>query len=222
MSLNATTAVNAERPWLGSYPPGVPTEIDADKFASINDVFLKSCEKFRNLTAFSCMGKSMSFGELDRQTLALAGYLSGVAKLEKGDRVAIMMPNILQYPLAVFGILRAGLVVVNCNPLYTPRELERQYPRKGDRQNRPQARYHHAAWRSVGVSKSAGGQLRNQAQEKTGAAMEFARLRHVKVCLIGRQSRGVYAACNRQYRSGIPAIHGRHDRRFQGGDAHPP
>ena len=129
--LNATSTATADRPWLSSYPPGVPAEIDADKFASINDVFLKSCEKFRNLTAFSCMGKSMTFGELDRLTLALAGYLGGVAKLEKGDRVAIMMPNILQYPLAVFGILRAGLVVVNCNPLYTPRELEHQLKDSG-------------------------------------------------------------------------------------------
>ena len=69
------------------------------------------------------MGKTLTYDDLDRQTRSLAGYLQTVAKLQKGDRVAIMMPNILQYPVAVFGILRAGLVVVNCNPLYTPREL---------------------------------------------------------------------------------------------------
>lgn len=135
--MNATAAATAsagspaDRPWLRAYPPGVPAEIDADKYASITDVFLQSCEKFRDLPAFSCMGKTMTFGDLDRQTLALAGYLQGVAKLQKGDRVAIVMPNILQYPLAVFGILRAGMVVVNCNPLYTPRELEHQLKDSG-------------------------------------------------------------------------------------------
>ena len=128
---NAPAGLLAERPWLSAYPPGVPVEIDADKFASITDVFVKSCEKFRDLPAFSCMGKSMTYDELDRQALAFAGYLQSVAKLVKGDRVAIMMPNILQYPVAVFGILRAGCVVVNCNPLYTPRELEHQLKDSG-------------------------------------------------------------------------------------------
>ena len=123
---HATATSSIDRPWLKAYPPGVPAEVDADKYASITEVFLKSCEKFRDLAAFSCMGKTITFEDLDRQTLALAGYLQGVAKLQKGDRVAIVMPNILQYPIAVFGILRAGLVVVNCNPLYTPRELEHQ------------------------------------------------------------------------------------------------
>ena len=128
---NAFSGLPTDRPWLSSYPAGVPVEIDADGFASITDVFLKSCEKFRDLPAFSCMGKTMSYDELDRQALALAGYLQTVAKLVKGDRVAIMMPNILQYPVVVFGILRAGCVVVNCNPLYTPRELEHQLKDSG-------------------------------------------------------------------------------------------
>ena len=128
---NALSGLSADRPWLSAYPAGVPVDIDADGFASITDVFLKSCDKFRNLPAFSCMGKTMSYDELDRQALAFAGYLQGVAKLAKGDRVAIMMPNILQYPVVVFGILRAGCVVVNCNPLYTPRELEHQLKDSG-------------------------------------------------------------------------------------------
>ena len=128
---HATATSSIDRPWLKAYPPGVPAEVDADKYASITEVFLKSCEKFRDLAAFSCMGKTITFEDLDRQTLALAGYLQGVAKLQKGDRVAIVMPNILQYPIAVFGILRAGLVVVNCNPLYTPRELEHQLKDSG-------------------------------------------------------------------------------------------
>ena len=121
----------ADRPWLSAYPQGVPAEIDADKYASITDVLLQSCEKFRHLPAFSSMDKTMTFDELARQTRALAAYLQSVLKLQKGDRVAIMMPNILQYPVAVFGILRAGLVVVNCNPLYTPRELEHQLKDSG-------------------------------------------------------------------------------------------
>ena len=128
---HATATSSIDRPWLKAYPPGVPAEVDADKYASITEVFLRSCEKFRDLAAFSCMGKTITFEDLDRQTLALAGYLQGVAKLQKGDRVAIVMPNILQYPIAVFGILRAGLVVVNCNPLYTPRELEHQLKDSG-------------------------------------------------------------------------------------------
>ena len=133
MNTNANVHLRptAERPWLGAYPPGVPVEIDADRFASINDVFLQSCEKFRKLPAFASMGKSITYAELDRQARAFAGYLQDVLRLDKGDRVAIMMPNILQYPVAVFGILRAGLVVVNCNPLYTPRELEHQLTDSG-------------------------------------------------------------------------------------------
>ena len=133
--MNSTAAAISssatDRPWLSAYPPGVPAEIDADRFASVADVFLQSCEKFGDRPAFSCMGKTLRYDDLDRQTRSLAGYLQTVAKLQKGDRVAIMMPNILQYPVAVFGILRAGLVVVNCNPLYTPRELEHQLKDSG-------------------------------------------------------------------------------------------
>ena len=124
---------SARRPWLNAYPPGVPAEINADKFASITDVFAQSCEKFRHLSAFTCMGKTMTYDDLDHQTRALAGYLQSVLKLQKGERVAIMMPNLLQYPLAVYAILRAGLVAVNCNPLYTPRELEHQLKDSGAR-----------------------------------------------------------------------------------------
>ena len=115
-----------DRIWLKSYPPGVPAEINPDAYASINDVFNQSCAKFAGLRAFTCMGTSMTYAQLDRKARAFGAYLQSNLKLEKGDRVAVMMPNILQYPVAVFGILRAGLIVVNCNPLYTPRELEHQ------------------------------------------------------------------------------------------------
>ena len=115
-----------DRIWLKSYPEGVPAEINPDGYASINDVFDQACRKYAHLPGFTCMGKTLTYADLDELALAFAGYLQGVLKLAKGDRVAVMMPNILQYPVAVFGILRAGLIVVNCNPLYTPRELEHQ------------------------------------------------------------------------------------------------
>jgi long-chain acyl-CoA synthetase len=121
-----TDSSKAAHIWLKSYPEGVPAEIDADKFSSIKDVFNQSCEKYADAPAFTCMDKTITYGELDKLTRAFAGYLRGVLKLDIGDRVAIMLPNILQYPVALFGVLRAGLTVVNVNPLYTPRELEHQ------------------------------------------------------------------------------------------------
>ena len=119
-----------EKIWLKSYPPGVPAEIDTSEFSSINDILRKSCEKFRHRPAFTCMDRSLSYGDLDQMSLRLAAYLQSLG-LKKGDRVAIMMPNILQYPIALFGVLRAGLIVVNTNPLYTPRELEYQLADSG-------------------------------------------------------------------------------------------
>ena len=119
-----------EKIWLKSYPPGVPAEIDTSEFSSINDILRKSCEKFRHRPAFTCMDRSLSYGDLDQMSLRFAAYLQSLG-LKKGDRVAVMMPNILQYPIALFGILRAGLIVVNTNPLYTPRELEYQLADSG-------------------------------------------------------------------------------------------
>jgi long-chain acyl-CoA synthetase len=114
-----------ERIWLKSYPEGIPTEIDPKAFASIKDVLAQSCERFAARPAFTCMDKSLTFAEVDRLSRQFAAYLQSLG-LKQGDRVAVMMPNILQYPVAVFGILRAGLIVVNTNPLYTARELEHQ------------------------------------------------------------------------------------------------
>jgi len=115
-----------ERPWLKSYPPGVAAEVDMTAYASIRDILEKSCERFAERPAFHCMDRSISFRELDRLSTDFGAWLQNAAGLGKGARVAIMMPNLLQYPVAVFGILRAGLIAVNCNPLYTPRELEHQ------------------------------------------------------------------------------------------------
>ncbi|MEL7449051.1 MAG: long-chain-fatty-acid--CoA ligase [Pseudomonadota bacterium] len=120
-----------EKIWLKEYPPGVPENIDISEFSSLKDIVEKSCARFQDLPAFSCMGKALSFGELDQLSRYFATYLQKVAGLQKGDRVAIMMPNVLQYPVAAFGILRAGMVVVNTNPLYTPRELEHQLTDSG-------------------------------------------------------------------------------------------
>ena len=115
-----------ERIWLKSYPEGVPAEIDSSAQGSLGDFIKTSFEKFRDRTAFISMGKAMSYGELDLKSRAFASYLQNVARLPRGARVALMMPNVLQYPIAAFGALRAGYVVVNCNPLYSPRELKHQ------------------------------------------------------------------------------------------------
>ena len=118
--------MSSERPWLDHYPEGVPQQIDLDEFESIPAVFEAAVEKFRDNAAFSNMGKQITYGELDRLSRDFAGYLLGELKLKKGDRVAIMLPNCLQYPVAILGVLRAGLTVVNTNPMYTPRELKHQ------------------------------------------------------------------------------------------------
>ena len=120
-----------EKPWLKSYPPGVPAEIDVDKFASVREIFARSCERFGDSPAFSNMGRTISFAELERLSRDFAAWLQGSAGLVPGARVAIMMPNLLQYPVVLFGALRAGYTVVNCNPLYTPRELEHQLKDSG-------------------------------------------------------------------------------------------
>jgi long-chain acyl-CoA synthetase len=116
--------------WLKSYPPGVPADIDVNEYASVREVFEESCSKFAARPAFSCMGRSMSFAELDHLSAAFGAYLQG-AGCKKGTRVALMMPNILQYPACLFGVLRAGCTVVNVNPLYTARELEHQLSDSG-------------------------------------------------------------------------------------------
>jgi len=115
-----------ERPWLDHYPEGVPAQIDLNAYASVAAVLEEAFSKFRDRPAFHSFGKELSYGQIDELSHHFAGYLTGVLKLGKGDRIAIMMPNVLQYPIALFGALRAGLVVVNTNPLYTARELKHQ------------------------------------------------------------------------------------------------
>jgi long-chain acyl-CoA synthetase len=117
--------------WLSNYPPGVPGEIDVDAFSSLTDVLLRSCQRIGALPAYSNMGVAMTYAELDRSSRHFAAYLRKNLGLQKGERVALMMPNLLQYPVALFGVLRAGLVVVNVNPQYTAPELEHQLKDSG-------------------------------------------------------------------------------------------
>jgi long-chain acyl-CoA synthetase len=112
--------------WHKSYDPGVPFEINPNEYSSINDVLEVGFTKFKSNPAFHNMGTTLSYAEIELLSRKFASYLQNDLLLQKGDRVAIMMPNILQYPIALFGVLRAGLVAVNVNPLYTPRELEHQ------------------------------------------------------------------------------------------------
>jgi long-chain acyl-CoA synthetase len=119
------------KPWVKNYESGVPEEINIEAYSSINEVIEESFKKFANNDSFYCMGKGFTYGELDILSKKFASYLQNDLKLQKGDRVALMMPNILQYPIALFGILRAGLIAVNVNPLYTDRELEHQLKDSG-------------------------------------------------------------------------------------------
>jgi long-chain acyl-CoA synthetase len=118
------------KPWLASYPKGVPTDIGPLKYNSVAALLEDSCKRFGSKPAFTCMGKTISFSELHDQSSIVGAWLTAHG-LSKGDRVAIMMPNILQYPAVMMGILRAGCTVVNVNPLYTPRELEHQLKDSG-------------------------------------------------------------------------------------------
>jgi len=120
-----------EKIWLKSYQPGVASVIDPTQYTSLVDLLESTFQTFAMRPAFHNMGKTLTYAEIDRLSYQFACYLQNDLKLSRGDRVAIMMPNLLQYPVALFGLLRAGMVAVNCNPLYTPRELEHQLKDSG-------------------------------------------------------------------------------------------
>jgi long-chain acyl-CoA synthetase len=120
-----------DRIWLQSYPPGVPAQINPDEFRSIVQLFDTACARFPERPAYSNFGRTLTYRELDTMSRAFGAWLQKEARLKRGDRIALMMPNILQYPVALFGALRAGLTVVNTNPLYTHRELEHQLKDSG-------------------------------------------------------------------------------------------
>ena len=120
-----------QRPWLTLYPEGIPAEVDYTAYSSLKDILATSCSRFADLPAYSNMGVAITYRELDTLSRDFAAYLQKVAGMKKGDRLAFMLPNLIQYPIALFGAQRAGIVVVNTNPLYTPRELEHQLKDSG-------------------------------------------------------------------------------------------
>ena len=117
--------------WNDKRPAGVPLDIEQGAYKSVIEVFERSCKKFADRPAFSNMGVTLTYAELERYSAAFAGYLQAHTDLEPGDRIAVQMPNVLHYPIAVFGALRAGLIVVNTNPLYTAREMRHQFKDSG-------------------------------------------------------------------------------------------
>ena len=120
-----------DKAWLKSYPPGMPETIDIDAYQSVAEIFEQAAEKFGPRPAFTNMGSTLTYDQVDELTKQLAAYLQSLPNMRKGDRVAVMMPNVLQNPLAIFAILRGGFTVVNTNPLYTPRELKHQLSDSG-------------------------------------------------------------------------------------------
>jgi long-chain acyl-CoA synthetase len=118
--------VKVKKVWLKRYPEKVPAEIDFGTYRSLNDIFEQAVQNYADKPAYVNMGCTLTYNEIEEKSRAFAAYLQNTLKLSKGDRVALMMPNLLQYPIALFGVLRAGMVVVNVNPLYTPRELKHQ------------------------------------------------------------------------------------------------
>ena len=120
-----------DKVWLKQYPKGVPAEIDDDEYASLKEILARSCKRFGELPAYGNMGVSITYRDLDQASREFGAFLQKVVGLKKGERVAIMLPNLLQYPIALFGALRVGLTVVNVNPMYTARELEHQLKDSG-------------------------------------------------------------------------------------------
>jgi long-chain acyl-CoA synthetase len=125
------SGMTIERPWLASYPDFVPAQINVEEFPSIVSVLTQACENYSANPAFTNYGTTLTYEDVDRLSTRFASYLLRELKLKKGDRVALMMPNVLQYPIAIFGVLRAGLTVVNTNPMYTGRELKHQLKDSG-------------------------------------------------------------------------------------------
>lgn len=122
--------MSEERPWLKNYPKGVPANIDPEAYATLTEFFDETFKKYGPKPAFNCMGKQLTFSQIDKLSRQFGAYLHSRG-LQPGDKIALMMPNLLQYPIALFGALRAGLVIVNTNPLYTPREMRHQFTDAG-------------------------------------------------------------------------------------------
>ncbi|HWK50851.1 MAG TPA: AMP-binding protein, partial [Steroidobacter sp.] len=127
----APMTAESTKPWLKSYPEGVPEQINPEEYTSAVELIDGACARFAEKPAFTSMGRTITYADYERLSRDFAAYLQNIAQLKKGDRIALMMPNVLQYPIALYGALRAGLTVVNTNPMYTARELEHQLTDSG-------------------------------------------------------------------------------------------
>ncbi|RYZ65933.1 MAG: long-chain-fatty-acid--CoA ligase, partial [Proteobacteria bacterium] len=122
---------NQTQPWLKNYPASMQKTINPDRFSSLAEMIDETCQKFGPQTAFSNMGFEMTFSEIDEASKKMAAFFQSELKLKKGDRIVMMMPNLLQYPIALFGAIRAGLVIINTNPLYTATEMQKCFADSG-------------------------------------------------------------------------------------------
>ncbi len=175
----------SEKIWLKHYPHGMPVEIDPDRFGSLVELLEYIVGKYADKPAYHNLGYSMSYAELARKSRDFAAYLQCLQGMAKGERVAIMSPNLLQYPVALFGILRAGMTVVNVNPLYTPRELEHQLKDSGAK--------------AIVILENFASTLQQVISEYFGAARGY---------VAGRRSAAGAEAVDRQYRRQTREAHG--------------
>ena len=227
----AATVKISDKPWLKSYPKDVPDVIGPLADASLGDLMASSCKQYAGRPAFSCMGKTLTFAELERQSAAFGAYLQSKG-LKEGARVAMMMPNVLQYPVAMMAALRAGYTVVNVNPLYTPRELEHQLKDSGaeaivilenfaddaaggDRQDQRQAGRRRGDGRHARHQGHAR-QLRGAARQEDGAGLVAARPCQIQRRAEDRRRQDLQAGQGRRRRRRLPAIYRRHHRHLQG------
>jgi long-chain acyl-CoA synthetase len=227
-----------ERIWLKSYPKGVPADVNVDAYRSVPHLFEENINKYRNRPAYICMGKTITFDDVDRLSRGFGAWLQAKG-LAKGTRVAVMMPNVLQYPVAVFGILRAGLTVVNVNPLYTPRELEHQLKDSGAEaivilenfattleQVLPRTPVKHIVVASMGdLLGGLKGVIVNfvvRNVKKMVPCVQPARRRAVQHSARRGRFAAVEAVGRRPRRRRVPPVHRRHDGRLEGRDAPAP
>ena len=223
--------------WLKSYPPGVPAEVDVDEYRSVGEVFTRTVEKFGPRAAFVNMGTSISYAELDRLSRCFGAYLQNVLKLHRGARIALMMPNLLQYPVAMFGALRSGYTVVNCNPLYSPRELAYQLKDSGAEAIVIVENFANVLTQAIGSTqvkhviatqigdllrfpRAAVGECRREIREEDGARLEHPWRRDLSVGAGARRQCAMDIGRSRPRRSRLPAIYRRYDGRPQRRDAH--
>ena len=186
-----------EKIWLRDYPPGVPAEIDPDRFRSLKHLYEHAFREHAASTAYTNMGRTLTYAEIDEQSRRFGAWLQKVAGLRKGDRVAIMMPNVLQYPVAIAALPPRGLRVVNVNPLYTPRELEHQLQGFGRGRDRdPRELRAHAA---AGARAHAGQARRRDGHRRPARISEGRRSRISSMRKVKKTGAGVRAARGRPF-----------------------